>query len=172
MSCTPFRTIKSRVHHHLMSLPEPLGGPSVLCLQVRVVPPWAPCKASTPDAGWPGNPVVAHDGFDHQHWGKNMEELHRERLEFIGLKNMLDIDVSICFILIFCGLILIFRDGILIFTTSPRALRQLDHQESEELSRYLQTTSLPVSSHAQASGCRGFGVANPSLPWVVMEFSF
>jgi hypothetical protein len=72
MSCTQFRTIKSRVHHHLMSLPEPLGGPSVLCLQVRVVPPWAPCKASTPDAGWPGNPVVAHDGFDHQHWGKNM----------------------------------------------------------------------------------------------------
>lgn len=69
---------------------------------------------------------------------------------------MLDIDVSICFILIFCGLIsliLIFRDEILIFTTS-RALRQLDHQESEELSRYLQTTSLPVSSHAQASGPR------------------
>lgn len=118
----------------------------------------APCKASTPDAGWPGNPVVAHDGFD-QHWGKNMEELRRERLEFIGLQNMLDIDVSICFILIFCGLILIFPDEILkssgLFTTS-RALRQLDHQESEELSRYLQTTSLPVSSHAQASGCRGF----------------
>ena len=32
------------------------------------------------------------------------------------------------------------------------AARQLDQRESEELSRYLQTSSLPVSSHAQALG--------------------